>query len=228
MARFFLTLRKPVKSPRMLRRLHLSACLAVAAMLALAGCESYGPLGAGAFSTVVVDPGHGGHDFGGRAMFGRNEKDLALDTARRLKTNLERRGFRVIITRNADYFIPLDQRVAVSNGTSGSIFVSIHYNWDRGRAGHGVETYYCSPRSFRLASNVQRELAGAYRTSNRGVKRGCWIRVLRKNLRPAILVEGGFDSNSSDNSVLQSGSGRQRIAEAVARGIVAERQGRRP
>jgi N-acetylmuramoyl-L-alanine amidase len=212
----------------MLRCPHLSACLAAVAMLALAGCESYGPLGAGAFSTVVVDPGHGGHDFGGRAVSGRNEKDLALDTAKRLKTNLERRGFRVIITRNADYFIPLDQRIAVSNSTPGCIFVSIHYNWDRGRSGHGVETYYCSPRSARLAANVQSELAGAYRTINRGVKNGCWIRVLRKNIRPAILVEGGFDSNPSENAILQSAAGRQRIAEAVARGIVAERQGRHP
>ncbi len=209
-------------------RLTLLACIALAAAFALAGCESFHPLGAGAFNTVVVDPGHGGHDFGGRAMAGRNEKDLALDTSIRLKKNLERRGFRVIITRNADYFIPLDQRIAISNRTSGAIFVSIHYNWDRGRSGHGVETFYCSPRSLRLAANVQRELAGAYRTRNRGVKRGCWIRVLRKNIRPAILVEGGFNSNPSDNAVLQSAAGRQRIADAVARGIIAERSGRRP
>jgi N-acetylmuramoyl-L-alanine amidase len=226
LARFFLTLRK--LTFRMSRQINIIAALALLTVFGLAGCESFGPVGAGAFSTVVVDPGHGGHDFGGRAIFGRNEKDLALDTALRLKRALEWRGLRVIITRNADYFIPLDQRVAVSNRTYGSIFVSIHYNWDRGRSGHGVETYFCSPRSFRLAANVQRELAGAYRTTNRGVKRGCWIRVLRKNTRPAILVEGGFDSNPSDNAVLQSANGRQRIADAVARGILAERNGRRP
>jgi N-acetylmuramoyl-L-alanine amidase len=226
LARFFLTLRK--LTFRMPRQINIIAAFALLVVFGLAGCESFSSAGAGAFSTVVVDPGHGGHDFGGRAVFGRNEKDLALDTALRLKRALEWRGLRVIITRNADYFITLDQRIAVSNRTYGSIFVSIHYNWDRGRSGHGVETYFCSPRSFRLAANVQRELAGAYRTSNRGVKRGCWIRVLRKNTRPAILVEGGFDSNPSENAVLQSANGRQRIADAVARGILAERNGRRP
>lgn len=227
MAHFFLTLRMPF-FVRMLRCLPFLAGLGLLAVFGLAGCESYGPLGAGNFQTVVVDPGHGGHDNGGRSRAGRNEKDLALDTAIRLKKDLERRGFRVIITRNADYFITLDYRVNVSNRTSNCIFVSIHYNWDRGRAAHGVETFYCSPRSYRLAANVQRELGGAYRTANRGVKRGCWIRVLRKNVRPAILVEGGFVSNPSENALLQTADGRQKIAEAVARGIVAERNGRRP
>jgi N-acetylmuramoyl-L-alanine amidase len=75
---------------------------------------------------------------------------------------------------------------------------------------------------------VERDLSCAYRTLDRGVKRGCWIRVLRKNLRPAILVECGFVSNSSDNSVAQSAQGRQAIAEAIARGIAAERSGRNP
>jgi N-acetylmuramoyl-L-alanine amidase len=212
----------------MLRRFLSIASFVAVAALALVSCENFGPLGAGSFGTVVIDPGHGGHDFGGRAVRGWNEKDLALDTALRLKRNLEQRGFRVVITRSTDVFIPLDQRVAISNRTYDSIFVSIHYNWDRGRSGHGVETYYCSPRSMRLAANVQSALSRAYSTSNRGVKRGCWIRVLRKNVRPAILVEGGFDSNPAENAVLQSPSGRQRIADAVARGIVAERRGQRP
>ena len=210
----------------MLRRFIFIASLSAAAILGLSGCQ--GTLGAGEFSTVVVDPGHGGHDYGGRSVRGWNEKDLALDTAKRLKGALERHGFHVIITRDSDVFIPLDQRVAISNRTSSSIFVSVHYNWDRGSSGHGVETYFCSPRSYRLAANVQRQLVGAYGTLNRGVKRGCWIRVLRKNTRPAILVEGGFDSSPSENAKLQSGSIRQKIADAIARGIIAERQGGHP
>jgi len=205
----------------------LRACLALLVVFFAASCENYGP-GAGAFTTVVVDPGHGAHDQGGKSRFGLNEKDLALDTALRLRDCLQKRGFRVVMTRSTDVFIPLDQRVAISNSTPGAIFVSIHYNWDRGRSGHGVETYACSSRSFRLAQNVERELSCAYRTLDRGVKRGCWIRVLRKNLRPAILVECGFVSNSSDNSVAQSAQGRQAIAESIARGIAAERVGRNP
>jgi N-acetylmuramoyl-L-alanine amidase len=205
----------------------LRVCLALLVVFFAASCESYGP-GAGPFTTIVIDPGHGAHDTGGKSRFGLNEKDLALDTALRLRDCLQKRGFRVVMTRTTDVFIPLDQRVAVSNRIPGAIFVSIHYNWDRGRSGHGVETYACSSRSFRLAQNVEHELSCAYRTLDRGVKRGCWIRVLRKNLRPAILVECGFVSNSSDNSVAQSAQGRQAIAESIARGIAAERAGRNP
>lgn len=205
-------------------RLLLLAGLLIATILGLSGC---GTLGAGAFGTVVVDPGHGGHDLGGRSVAGLNEKDLALDTAKRLKKALEWRGFRVVITRNADYFITLGQRVATSHATGDSIFVSVHYNWDSGRSGHGVETYYYLPRAARLAANVERELPRAYGTRDRGVKqRGFY--VLRRNRRPAILVECGFVSNPSENAVLQTGSGRQRIADAIARGIAAERKGRRP
>ena len=211
----------------MRRRFPFISGLCVAIVLGLAGCENFGSLGSGDFHTVIIDPGHGGHDLGGRSVRGLNEKDLALDTAKRLKKALEWRGFRVIITRKADYFITLGQRVAVSNGSSNSIFVSVHYNWDRGSSGHGVETYYYLPRAARLAANVQRELPAAYGTRNRGVKqRGFY--VLRKNRRPSILVECGFVSNPAENAALQSGSGRQKIADAIARGIVAERKGRRP
>lgn len=210
----------------MLDRLRSAAAFALLAAATLAGCSSYGP-GLGHFDTVVVDAGHGGHDSGGRARAGRNEKDLALDTARRLAENLKDRGFRVIMTRSGDYFVTLGQRVAVSNSRSGCIFVSVHYNWDRGRSGHGVETYFSMPRAYILAANVNRELARAYPTRNRGVKqRGFY--VLRKNRRPAILVEGGFVSNPSENAVLQTAAGRQRIADAIARGIVAARKGKRP
>jgi N-acetylmuramoyl-L-alanine amidase len=198
--------------------------LAMLCMLACFGCSG----GAGAFGTVVVDAGHGGWDRGGIARTGMNEKDLALDTAKRLKSALQWRGYHVIMTRTNDTFIPLDNRVAVANRTFNSIFVSVHYNWDRGSSGHGVETYYCSPRSQRLAANVQRKLASAYSTRSRGVKRGCWIRVLRKSTRPAILVECGFNSNPFENAQLQKGSVRQRIADAIANGIVAERRGQRP
>ncbi len=225
LARFFLTF-QTFALRSMLCRFLLIACLASILASGLVGCA--GTLGAGSFGTVVIDAGHGAHDLGGRAINGANEKDLALDMSKRLKRALEWKGYRVIMTRSTDVFIPLDRRVNISNRAHNSIFVSVHVNWSRGGSGRGVETFYCSPRSYRLAANVQRQLAGAYRTPNRGVKRGCWIRVLRTNDRPAILVETGFNSNRADNAVLQSASGRQRIVDAIARGIMNERAGRRP
>lgn len=206
-------------------RIGIPVAALIVSLVALCGCAT--PGGAGAFGTVVVDAGHGGHDRGARSVRGPNEKDVALDTAMRLKQALQRRGFKVVITRGGDYFVTLGNRVAISNRTANAIFVSIHYNWAPSRSPRGIETYYYSTRSGRLAANIQREMLSAYRTNNRGVKRRGFY-VLRNNARPAVLVECGFVSNPSDNAVAQSAEGRQRIADAIARGIAAERRGRRP
>jgi len=207
-----------------------SVALGVAAcILLLSGCATYdrfGP-GAGAFNTVVLDAGHGGHDRGARALSGMNEKDLALDVAKRMKPLLQRAGFRVIMTRERDVFIPLSQRVAASNRVRGSIFVSVHFNWARRRGAQGLETFYHSAQSRRLAGNIQQEILRTYRTTNRGVKDARFY-VLRNNQRPAVLLELGFLSNPYDNQMAQNPRHRQRLAEAAVRGIIAERRGRRP
>jgi N-acetylmuramoyl-L-alanine amidase len=183
--------------------------------------------GTGDFDTVIIDAGHGAHDSGARPVSGKYEKDLALDTAKRLRNALRWRGFKVIMTRDTDRFIPLGGRTAISNRTRNSIFVSVHYNHAPWRSAQGIETFYYSDRSERLASNVQKELLKAYRTKDRGVKQRGFF-VLRKNNRPAILVECGFLSSPHDNAAAQSASTRQRIADAIARGIANERKGKRP
>jgi N-acetylmuramoyl-L-alanine amidase len=188
-----------------------------------AGCASPYKQGAGEFSTVIVDAGHGGLDRGGRPLSGAPEKVLALDTAKRLAKVLRRKGFRVIETRKRDAFVPLSTRTSISNRTSDSIFVSIHYNWGRRRGARGVEIYYFSPRSWRLATNILRQATRAYPTERRGVKRNNF-HVLRENRRPAVLCELGFVSNTQDNRYLQNRTYRQRIAEQVAEAIVIERQ----
>lgn len=202
----------------------------VGAALILAGCAgfdgSYGP-GAGHFDTVIIDAGHGGYDGGARAVSGRREKDLALDTAKRVARILRSKGLRVIETRSGDYFVPLGRRTEISNSTGRAIFVSIHYNWARRRGARGLETYYYSYRSKRLAANILKEIRGAYPTANRGVKSARFY-VLRNNRRPAVLLELGFLSNPLDNRYAQSWYYRKRLAERIAKGILAEKAGRRP
>jgi N-acetylmuramoyl-L-alanine amidase len=189
----------------------------------LAGCASPYRQGAGKFETVVVDAGHGGHDAGGRSLSGSPEKDLALDTARRIAAALRAKGFRVIETRTGDVFITLDTRTRVSNSAGNSVFVSVHYNWAPRRGARGIEIYYFSPRSWRLATNILGQSLRAYPTKNRGVKRNNY-HVLRENRRPAVLCELGFLSNPEDNRYLQSPRTRQQLAESVTAGILAERQ----
>jgi N-acetylmuramoyl-L-alanine amidase len=204
--------------------------LAGLSALLLTGCAGsggyYGP-GAGHFDTVIVDAGHGGHDTGARSVSGSREKVLALDTSRRLASILRQRGFRVIETRSSDYFVPLPRRVEISNRTPNAIFVSVHYNWSRRAGAAGMEVYYFNLRSRRLAANVLKETLRAYPCENRGIKTARF-HVLRNNRRPAILCELGFLSNPRDNRYVQNASTRQRLAEKIAAGISAEKDGRSP
>jgi len=200
--------------------------LALAVLLSACASSSYGP-GAGHFNTVIVDAGHGGHDRGARSVTGQAEKQFALDTARRLAKILRHKGFRVIETRPDDNFITLGNRVAISNRTGNAIFVSIHYNWANRRGARGIETYYYSHRSLRLAANIQNQAKRAYPTLDRGVKRNGYY-VLRHNRRPAVLCELGFLSNPQDNRYATSWLYRQRLAERIAAGIIAEHRGQSP
>jgi N-acetylmuramoyl-L-alanine amidase len=96
------------------------------------------------FDTVVIDAGHGGEDEGARGPRGALEKDVVLDVASRLATQLRSRGLRVVLTRDSDHFIPLERRTAIANDARGDLFVSIHANAARDREAHGVETYFLS------------------------------------------------------------------------------------
>ena len=191
-----------------------SAILAIAIVF-LTGCA--GPGGVGRFRTVVLDAGHGGIDKGARGVDGSLEKKYALDTAKRVERGLKRAGYRVVMTRKSDYFVPLPTRAAISNRQRGAVFVSIHYNWARNSGAQGTETFYHSSRSYPLAANIQRELSR--HSNNRGVKRARF-HVLRNNVRPAVLVEGGFLSNSAEARKVRSPFYRQRLADAIVRGIV--------
>src|SRR5438309_11329118 len=81
----------------------------------------------GKVETVVLDPGHGGHDKGQVSKYGY-EKDFALDVARKLRPLLQSKGLRVIMTREGDYFVPLEVRAQIANAARNSVFVSIHFN----------------------------------------------------------------------------------------------------
>ena len=196
-------------------RVFFGAALLTIALVLLTGCASTS--GVGRFRTVVLDAGHGGIDRGAKGVDNSSEKTYALDTAKRVEKGLKRAGYRVVMTRRSDYFVTLPSRVALSNRQRGAIFVSIHYNWARRSSASGTETFYYNSRSYPLAANIQRELARF--SPNRGVKRARF-HVLRNNVRPAVLVECGFLSNSSDASKARSASYRQRLADAIVRGIV--------
>ncbi len=171
-------------------------------------------------STIVIDAGHGGHDRGGIPFQRIGEKDMTLDVARRLSGELQRAGFRTVLTRRDDTFISLPERVAISNAQHEAVFVSIHFNAAFREGAHGFETHYCAASAARLAASIQSNLIHATRTENRGVKHATFY-VLRNARIPAVLVECGFLTNRDEGNLTLKPSHRARMAGLIARGIIA-------
>lgn len=209
----------PVRSTMIFSPSALLRCLPLLVVLLLPGCALFEE-GADLsnFHTVVLDPGHGGYDHGAHAFRGMDEKMLTLDVAKRVKPLLEVRGYRVIMTRTTDVFIPLGGRTSISNSHPDAAFVSIHCNWAGRRSANGVEAYYFNPHSAPLARNILGEVASCYGSHSRGVKFARYY-VLHHNERPATLLEIGFISNPQEDASLQNPAVRQRIAEKIAQGI---------
>jgi N-acetylmuramoyl-L-alanine amidase len=123
-------------------------------------------------SRIVIDPGHGGHDTGTISSGGMREKDLVLDVGRRLKAYIKSiyPDIEVIMTRDSDRFVALEERTAIANSRRAELFISIHANASPSRAAAGVETFFLSPdrapaedlqaaarENARLASNTAGE-----------------------------------------------------------------------
>lgn len=193
--------------------------------------------------TVVLDPGHGGDEPGKVGTRGTLEKEINLDLARELARLLERRDLRVVLTRDDDRMLGLDERAEIANKAGGDIFLSIHANgWFNGEA-RGIETFFLDPtgaaagggdelfvpweqaqhrhlgQSSVLAEIVQQKLIERTGAADRGVRRG-GFRVLRGVDMPAVLVETGFLSNRNEERNLRDKGYRRRLAEALAAAVI--------
>lgn len=95
------------------------------------------------FTTIVIDPGHGGKDPGARGYQGTEEKDITLKVALKLRDLLrQQRGIRVLMTRERDEFVELEDRAKFANGQEADLFVSIHVNSHPQRSVKGLEIYH--------------------------------------------------------------------------------------
>ena len=168
--------------------------------------------------TVVIDAGHGGHDRGGIPGQRVAEKNMTLDVAQRLRNVLTAGGYRVVMTRDSDVFVPLPTRVAIANSNPNAIFVCIHFNSAKRMGAGGIETYFYSRESLPLASAIHYYVAGGAPSANRGVRRRGFY-VLRKTGIPAVLVECGFLTNPTEAAYAQTVSYREKLAEEIAAGI---------
>ena len=96
------------------------------------------------FDTVVLDAGHGGEDDGAVGARGLVEKELVLDVGRRLAARLREHDLRVVMTRDDDRFVPLEERFAIANDARGDLFISIHANATKDAGVSGVEVFFLS------------------------------------------------------------------------------------
>jgi len=167
---------------------------------------------------VAIDAGHGGKDTGAIGPTGLLEKDVALDIAQRVRELLVRAGVRVLMTRETDVFVELADRPRVAKLQGVTAFVSIHANASTRPASNGSETYHLSPQSQVFAQMVQEELGRIPGLANRGVKTANFL-VLRESDVPAVLVEVAYVSNPDEEARLRQNVFRQRLADAIARGV---------
>ncbi len=200
---------------------------------------------------VTLDAGHGGAETGAEGEGCALEKDVVLSIARRFKSVLqERLGVRVILTRDGDRNLSLDERAAIANSNKSNLFLSIHADASPRRNARGSSVYFLShtsepaspsssgggdlefilwhmaqtshlSQSSRLAEILQEELQTV--TGTERVNRGIKqnsFRVLKGATMPAVLVEVGFISNPDEEKLLSSPAYQDRLAEALYRGVL--------
>ena len=182
---------------------------------------------ASALPTIVIDPGHGGPNRGtcSKAPF-CEEKRVCLQTSRLVKKYLEQLGYRVVMTRETDVFIPLQRRVEIASQASSSLFVSIHYNSAPVSSVQGIEIFFYDSKddkaralaSKKLAETILPGILKRTEAQSRGVKKGNYY-VLREAAMPAIIIEGGFISNPEECALIKSFDYQDKLARGVADGI---------
>ena len=191
--------------------------------------------------TIVIDPGHGGHDSGAVSAYAR-EKDCNLAVALKLREKLQKKGYKVVMTRDSDFFLTLQQRVQIANKVPDCVFVSIHHN-SGGSAATGIETFTLAPHgttspfartrrtedlagnnqdseNIALATAVHSRAILATRAFDRGIQRARFS-VLCTIQRPAILFEGGFVSNATEGRKIATEEYQNMLAETICQGIMS-------
>ncbi|HEY0947581.1 MAG TPA: N-acetylmuramoyl-L-alanine amidase [Opitutaceae bacterium] len=197
---------------------------------------------------IAVDAGHGGQDTGTQnKALKLHEKGFALDVARQVTQLLRSRGYKVVMTRDDDRFIDLEERAAIAKRAGADLFISIHFNSVEGApAVRGTETFVMTPRYHRstqperdkemiptvypgnkfdawnavLGYAVHRQLLGKLGTFDRGLKRMRFV-VLRSAPCPSVLVEAGYLSNDAEARKIGTAAYRGDIAEAIVNGVNA-------
>jgi len=173
---------------------------------------------------IVLDAGHGGTDEGAKVN-ALLEKKIALTAAFLTKKHLEELGYRVVMTRSRDIYLPLQRRVSIANKIKGSLFVSLHFNSSPSVDAQGIEIFYYDSKelwrtraSKRLANCILYRIVNQTEAVSRGIKQGNF-HVIRETEMPAVLVEGGFMTHREERRKLRDKQYLDQLAIGIAQGI---------
>ena len=171
------------------------------------------------FSTVIIDPGHGGRDKGAY-WGGVRESHLNLKVANKLESLLKKRGIRTVKTRRSDVFVSLASRAAIANRYRSAVLVSIHFNAHTNTRVRGAETFYWGSTGRMIAGAIQRRLPARVQVINRGIHKKGYTLLMQTNC-PAVLVECGFISNSRERLRCSTQWYQETAAKAIYDALMA-------
>ncbi|MBB5234718.1 N-acetylmuramoyl-L-alanine amidase [Deinococcus budaensis] len=173
--------------------------------------------------TIVLDPGHGGDEFGGAGPLRVPEKNLMLPLSLRVAELLRARGAAVVLTREADVTVPIYNRPLLAEEKNADLLVSIHANAlpdgvdPATKRGSGV--YYYHPQARALADALQASLVERLPdVGNDGVHYQN-LALVRPTTQLSVLIETAFLTDKGNLRLLMSAAGRERFAQAIALGI---------
>lgn len=167
---------------------------------------------------IVIDPGHGGDDPGAISADNDYEKEFTLDISKRIQALLTEKGAYVVMCRQGDQNPSLEERTSLANNNKTDLFISVHINSFINPFTSGTETYYYKSQDKRLADILHAEIVNALNLPDKGVKKAR-LYVLRNSTMPATLIEPFFITHSHDLDMLKQADTRQKLAQAVVKGI---------
>ena len=166
------------------------------------------------FDTIIIDPGHGGKDPGAVGYRGTKEKDIVVDVSKRLAKKIERNSkTKVILTREEDIFLRLQDRTKFANANEGDLFISIHTNAAEDRRASGFETFLIGPNKNEAAVRVAaRENAALELEGFSGKK------LTNEDLIKATIAQSAFAAKSEEFASLVQNEIRKRV-QSKDRGV---------
>ncbi len=168
---------------------------------------------------VVIDAGHGGSDPGAQRA-GISEKNINIAVAKKVKEYLTKANVSVVMTREDDSTVSLQDRVGMANNLPKSdAFVSIHANACESHGVTGIEIYWFTPQSSELAKDVHEKLVQYVNTKDRGTIYNMFY-VIKNTNAPSILVEIGFLTNEEERNSLLTPERQDATAKGIAKGIL--------